>query len=132
MKLSINDFCFTHRIVTRFRDMDTFNHINNAVFLSYFEDARISFFKRWDINLTDRSLIVASIKIDYLQQVKHPSQLDVGQKVSRLGNTSFDIFSILFLDNNPICSATTTIVCYNFLTEKKIKLLEEIKNDYNK
>ena len=126
------DYLYFEELKTRWRDSDVYGHINNAVFLSYFEDARKSFFKRWDINLTDRSLIVASIKIDYLQQVKHPSQLDVGQKVSRLGNTSFDIFSILFLDNKPICSATTTIVCYNFLTEKKIKLLDEIKNDYNK
>ena len=75
MKLSINDFYFTHRIVTRFRDMDTFNHINNAVFLSYAEDARILFFKRWNIDYKERSLIVASAKVDYIKQLNHPSEI---------------------------------------------------------
>lgn len=129
--LNLKDFNFKYNIQTRFRDLDAFNHVNNAVFLSYFEDARKSFFERWNINFTERSLIVASIKIDYLIQLKHPSDLIVGQKISRLGSKSFDILSILFQDNEQICTATTTIVCYNFLDKKTIPLFEEIKNDYN-
>ena len=42
--LKIKDFYFTHEINTRFRDIDAFRHVNNAVYLSYFEDARRSFF----------------------------------------------------------------------------------------
>jgi len=129
--LFLKDFNFQYNIQTRFRDLDAFNHVNNSVFLSYFEDARKSFFDRWSINLTERSLIVASIKIDYLKQLKHPSNLIVGQKISRLGSKSFDILSILFNNNEQICTATTTIVCYNFLDKKTIPLFEEIKNDFN-
>ena len=88
---SITDFIFTHNVSTRFRDVDAFNHINNAVFLTYFEDARKIFFERWNINLEERSLIVASIKIAYLKQLTPPSNLIVGQKVSRLGSISFDL-----------------------------------------
>jgi len=129
--LFLKDFNFQYNIQTRFRDLDAFNHVNNSVFLSYFEDARKSFFDRWNINLTERSLIVASIKIDYLMQLKHPSSLIVGQKISRLGSKSFDILSVLFNNNEQICTATTTIVCYNFLDKKTIPLFEEIKNDFN-
>ena len=114
-KLVLTDFYFQYDIQTRFRDLDAFNHINNAVFLTYFEDARKSFFDRWSINLEERSLIVASIKIDYLRQLQHPSKLTVGQKISRLGTKSFDILSVLFCGEIQICTATTTIVCYNFL-----------------
>ena len=130
-KLKLEDFYFQHTVSTRFRDLDAFNHINNAVFLTYFEDARKVFFQRWNANLQDRSLIVASIKIDYLRQLKHPSKLVVGQKIPRLGTTSFDILSILFCDNTQICTATTTIVCYNFLTNKPVPLFNEIKKDFN-
>jgi len=128
---SITDFIFTHNVSTRFRDVDAFNHINNAVFLTYFEDARKIFFERWNINLEERSLIVASIKIDYLKQLTHPSNLIVGQKVSRLGSKSFDILSILFCHDVQICVATTTVVCYNFLDKKTVPLFEEIKKDFN-
>ena len=128
---SVEDFYFKHQLNTRFRDIDAFRHVNNAVFLTYFEDARKTFFERWNINLEEKSLIVASIKIDYHKQLRHPSKITVGQKISRLGSKSFDILSILFQDNEQICTATTTIVCYNFLDKKTITLFEEIKNDFN-
>ena len=127
----IQDFYFQHKINTRFRDIDAFYHVNNAVFLSYFEDARKCFFERWDINLKNKSLIVASVKIDYLQQLKHPSSLIIGQKISRLGNTSFDILSVLFLGDNQISIATTSIVCYDFLKNKPVPIYDEIKRDFN-
>lgn len=129
--LLIKDFHFRHDLNTRFRDLDAFRHINNAVFLSYFEDARKCFFERWGINLREKSLIVASLKIDYLKQLSHPSKCVVGQRVSRLGKKSFDILSILFFDQKQIAIATTTIVCYDFLRGKSVLLFDEIKKDFN-
>ena len=82
---------------TRWKDMDSFGHVNNAVFLTYIEDARIMYFKRWNITEKKRSLIVASIKIDYLRQIEHPSDLIVGQKISRIGYSSFDTVSYTHL-----------------------------------
>jgi len=129
--LTRENFYFQYNIQTRFRDLDSFNHINNAVFLTYFEDARKSFFERWSINLEERSLIVASIKIDYMRQLQHPSKLTVGQKISRLGTKSFDILSTLFCGEIQICTATTTIVCYNFSEKTSVLLFDEIKKDFN-
>ena len=34
---------------TRWKDIDLFGHVNNAVFLTYIEDARIIYFKKWSI-----------------------------------------------------------------------------------
>lgn len=130
--LKIKNFYFTHEINTRFRDIDAFSHVNNAVYLSYFEDARRSFFERWQINLKDKSLIVASVKIDYVKQITHPSNCIIGQRVSRLGNTSFDILSILFCNDKQASTSNTTIVCYDFLKSKSVPLYQEIINDYNK
>ncbi|MBF25724.1 MAG: hypothetical protein CMP49_04320 [Flavobacteriales bacterium] len=129
--LTIEDFYFKVKISTRFRDLDAFNHVNNAVFLTYFENARRTFFDRWNINLNEKSLIVASIKIDYISQLKHPSELMIGQRISRIGNKSFDILSILFNNNKQVSSSITTIVCYNFLDKKSVLLYNEIKKDYN-
>ena len=127
----VEDFYFKHQLNTRFRDIDAFKHVNNAVFLTYFEDARKTFFERWNINLEEKSLIVASVKIDYHKQLIHPSKLTVGQKISRLGTTSFDVLSVLFYDNTQISSAITTIVCYDFTQNKSVPLFKEIKKDYS-
>ena len=39
--VKLKDYPFHHKTKTRWKDLDAFQHINNAVFLSYFEDARI-------------------------------------------------------------------------------------------
>ena len=130
-EFNLNDFYFQHDLNTRFRDVDAFKHVNNAAFLTYFEDARRLFFDRWNIDLKEKSLIVASIKIDYLKQLQHPSKLKIGQKIIKLGGKSFDVLSVLFYEKNPICVATTTIVCYNFLEKKTVVIFNEIKKDFN-
>ena len=126
------DFKFKYNISTRFRDLDPFNHVNNSVFLTYFENARRQFYERWNLNLNNRSLIVVSIKIDYLNELNHPSYCQVFQKIVRIGNTSFDILSMLCLNNIVICKSITTIVCYNFNKKNKAKVYEEIIDDFNK
>ena len=130
----IEDFKFQHAIKTRWKDLDAFRHINNAVFLSYIEDARIVLLKRWNINYAEKSLIVASAKIAYLKQVKHPSSLIIGQKVSRIGNKSFDIESAIFneKESNPVCISTITSVAFNFKKNQTVKVFEEIIDDYQK
>ena len=130
-EFKLNDFSFHNDINTRFRDVDAFNHVNNAVFLTYFEDARRLFFERWNINFEEKSLIVAAIQIDYLKQLSHPSSLRIGQKIIKIGTKSFDILSILFHKNKPVCVAITTIVCYDFLKEKTVLVFDEIKQDLN-
>jgi len=130
--IKLNDFPFHHKIKTRWRDLDAFRHVNNATFLSYIEDARILFFKRWGINLKEKSLIVAAAKIDYIKQLEHPSNIIIGQKVSRLGTKSFDIQSGAFNEKTSelVCTSTITSVCYDFIQKKTVLIYDEIKNDY--
>ena len=132
-KYKLKDFSFQHSIKTRWKDLDAFGHVNNAVFLSYAEDARILFFKRWNINYKERSLIVASAKVDYIKQLNHPSEIIIGQKVSRIGTKSFDILSAIFDKNNhlePYCVTTITSVCFDFINNKTIEVYADIKKDY--
>ena len=130
----IEDFSFTHKIKTRWKDLDAFRHINNAVFLSYIEDARIILLRRWNIDYAGKSLIVAYVKIDYLKQVKHPSSLIIGQKITRIGNKSFDISSAMFIEGEqePVCVSTITSVAFDFKSNQTVKVFQEIINDYNK
>ena len=129
---NIENFPFLYELNTRWKDMDTFGHVNNAVFLTYIEDARISFFQRWELNSREKSIIMASIKIDYLRQVGHPSNLVVGQRISRLGKTSFDIHSVVFIkdDPQPTTAAVVSAVCFDYETNKSVPVYPEIKADF--
>ena len=131
----INDFKFTYSLDTRWRDLDAFQHVNNAVYATYVESARVDLFKRWDIPGTNKgkSIIMASLKIDYISQLKHPSAVVIGQRVSRVGSTSFDIESVIFDDkDNPVCHAIVVAVCFDFDNQLAVPVYSNIVKDYEK
>ena len=121
-------------IETRWRDLDAFGHVNNAVFATYIETARGTLFKKWNLPFDGKgqSLIVASITINYHQQLKHPSSIIIGQKITRIGNTSFDVESALFNKNNmeeAIATAKVIVVCFDFEKQKSIPVFKQIIED---
>ena len=85
-------------------------------------------------NMEKKSLIVAAVKIDYVNQLEHPSNIIIGQKVSRIGTKSYDIESAVFKEDNNllICKSTITSVCYDFINNKTIPIYQEIIDDYHK
>ena len=129
---NITNFKFQHSLKTRWKDSDAFRHINNAVYLSYIEDARLELLRRWKITQDGKSVIVASVKIDYYKQVIHPTELIIGQKVSRIGNKSFDVSSVVFnkVLNEPVCKSIITIVCFDFNKNRTVPVYNQIKEDY--
>jgi len=133
-KYKIEDYKLKYNLETRFRDLDSFGHVNNAVYASYIESARVSLLNNWDIPRTNRgkSIIMASLKIDYHAQLEHPSSLILGQKIVRLGRTSFDIETIVFdsEDNRVVCSALVVIVCFDFDSQSPVELYDSIKDAY--
>ena len=133
--LILDDFPFHFEINTRWRDLDAFGHVNNATFATYVEDARISMFKRWNLSQIsgNRSVIAASLKLDFKQQLSHPSVIIVGQRISRMGTTSFDIQAAIYkkdAPNSPICETLLTCVCFDYDKQKSIKVYSEIVKDF--
>mgnify|MGYP003489564718 CR=1 FL=1 len=54
----------------RFRDLDPLGHVNNAVFLSYMELARIRYFQRISPDwLEEGHFVVARMEVDYLRPI---------------------------------------------------------------
>jgi acyl-CoA thioester hydrolase len=89
-----------HEVPVRFRDLDPLNHANNAVFNTYFEEARIHF--TYSIpelrNAYEEgySFVLVRSTIEYLKPVTYPAQLVVGSGVQKLGNTSVEAYQALF------------------------------------
>lgn len=133
---NLTNFPFHVNIQTRWRDLDAFGHVNNAVFATYIETARGTLFKRWSLPFdgTGKSLIVASMTINYLKQLKHPSNIIVGLKINKVGNTSFNVESYIFNEKdiqNPIATSNVVIVCFDFDNQKPIPVFSQILKDYN-
>jgi len=131
---NLENYPFHVEIETRWRDLDAFGHVNNAVFATYIETARGTLFERWKLpfNGTGQSLIVASITIDYLKQIKHPTKMIIGQKISRIGNSSFDIESSIFTKQDkvsPIANSKVVVVCFDFDNQKSVPVFQQVIED---
>ena len=105
---------------SRWGDMDGLRHLNHAIYLTFMETARVDFYahiglpiERWD---SDQSSILASMKVDYFQQVYHPVTLEIGQRVTRIGNSSFDILTGVFRkgEDDPVAQSLFTLVSFNY------------------
>ena len=126
-----SDFKFFIDYKTRWKDMDCIGHVNNSTFLTYVESARLELVQKWGFE--NVPIIMASIKIDYINQLKHPADLEIGQSITRIGTTSFDLFTGIFHKNNeiPITISTTTLVCFDYQIQKPIKVPQKILDFIN-
>jgi acyl-CoA thioester hydrolase len=77
---------FEHQVSVRWRDTDALGHVNNAVYLTYLEEARDAFYLR---ALGDPIYVVVRLEIDFRAEVRHADRtVRVGIAVERLGTTS--------------------------------------------
>lgn len=90
---------FRHRVevVVRFADTDAMGHVNNAVYLTYCEIARIRYWTdltREPIALGTagaESLILAEARITYRAQAFHGEVVTVETRADRIGRSSFTL-----------------------------------------
>ena len=103
---------FVYRETVRFRDLDSMGHVNNAVFLTYLEEARIAFL--FGRGATTESIIVARVEIDYRSPVRLGETVEIGVRCSRLGTKSFDLEYELRVDENVVAEARSVQVFYDY------------------
>ena len=114
---------FKHKteIKVRFSDLDAMQHLNNATYLTYLEEARIDYFnslfnrKKESI---DFEAVIAKIEIDYLFPIVLGDEIEVYTRISNLGNKSVDVLHIIVIrkETELIKAATsvTKLVYYDY------------------
>jgi acyl-CoA thioester hydrolase len=74
-------------------DMDAFQHVNNTIYLRWFETARIRYFEQTGMLEKMKAQgvgpILARASVDYRLPVLYPDTVTVGATVARLGTTSY-------------------------------------------
>ncbi len=119
---------------TRWGDCDMFCHVNNVQFVRYYESGRLDYFERVlgvPANLDARqTLIIADIHVNFLQQINHPCALEVGSRISRLGNSSFDFEAAIFApdDAQPRATSKATCVWFDYHENRTIPIPEVARN----
>ena len=123
---------FEFQINVRFRDIDGMGHVNNAVFFTYFAEARLAFFQKIS-NITDFSafpFILAHIGCDYLRPIMLNTQLLLKIWVTEIGIKSFGLGYKLvdLLDESTACAKGESVqVCFDYGENKSIAVPAALK-----
>ena len=124
----MTEFHFFHPVEVRYSDLDPQGHLNNARYLTYFEQARINYVIHtglWDgKSFLDIGIIIASAQINFLAPVVFGQQVHVGVGVTRLGNKSLTLEYCLrdSQTGQELANGSTVVVAYDYHNQKTIPI----------
>jgi YbgC/YbaW family acyl-CoA thioester hydrolase len=91
--MAIQPHVFESRFRVRSYELDSFGHMNHAVFLNWFEQARFDTFERAGypipaIQACGEGIYVVRLEIDYLKEARLGDELVVRTRAGEVGRTS--------------------------------------------
>ncbi len=127
--LDVSAFRFSTRIQVRWRDLDALNHVNNAVYFTYLEQARVEYLRELGV-VPDAPAGIGFILAEASCQFKSPLTLgecvSVHIRVSEVRHSSFIFeYRVEGGDRRLAAEARTAQVCYDYEAEHPIPIPEK-------
>ncbi|WKZ36542.1 MAG: thioesterase family protein [Anaerolineales bacterium] len=126
------DYKFFHPTEVRYGDLDPQGHVNNAKYLTYFEQARVYYFMQLGLFTKDQSfmeigVIVADIHITYHAPTHYGDPLKVGVRTAKIGNKSMTVEQCVMDANTGrvMASGTVALVTFDYEGLKTIPVPDE-------
>jgi acyl-CoA thioester hydrolase len=122
----VEGFPFVHEEVVRFSDLDGFGHVNNAVFSTYLEQARLAWFGRCDGEepMPLRDVILARTEIDFRSPLGFGETVEIGVRPSRLGTKSFELEYELRAGGRLVAEGKSVLVGYDYESGRSVEVSE--------
>ena len=122
----MDGFPFVFREDVRFRDLDGMGHVNNAVFLTYLESARIAYLEALGAGANPQAgLILARIDVDFRSPISLGERVEVGVRPSRLGAKSFELEYEVRADGRLAAEARSVLVGYDYARGESVEIPAE-------
>lgn len=123
----------TTPIQVRFNDADALGHINNAVYLTYFDMGKTDYFSmlhRRCYYTEPIDIIVAHVDIDFKAQGMLGEPLEVRTEITHIGNKSMNIHQqVVNHESGEIkCEGNTIMVGYDFTNHCSARISDNWRN----
>ena len=119
----MDDFPFVFRDEVRFRDLDGLAHVNNAVFLTYMESARIAYLSSLGGGRNPQaSMILARMEVDFRSPVVLGEAIEVGVRPGRLGTKSFELEYEVRADGRLAAEGRSVLVGYDYTRGESVEI----------
>ena len=124
----LGDFPYRLTDNVRYADLDPNQHVNNAVYATYFETGRVTLMKDPRYALTPPGLAWIMVRLDmhFRAELRWPGRIELGLGVARFGRTSVTFDQVVFSEGKCVASAQAIGVLIDEVTRKPIPLTAEI------
>lgn len=122
----VPDFRFYHPIEVRYGDLDPQGHVNNARYFTYLEQSRVAYVVNLGLwrggSFFDIGFILADAHLTFKASILFGQPIQVGVRVSRLGNKSLTMeYCIVNTHGNQeMASGSTILVTYDYHSQTTI------------
>ena len=121
---------YRHRLSVRFRDCDAMGHVNHAVYFTYLEQCRLTFWRELTGSPSPHTrVIIARAECDYRAPAHFGDELEVRLNVGEIGRSSFAlVYEIASAaDGRTIAAGKTVMVSYDYEAAKAVPLPPETR-----
>ena len=115
------DFAYVHRERVRFRDCDAMGHVNNAVYSTYLEEARIGVLG----GLAD--FILARVEIDFRAEVNVGEDVEVRSRCTRIGTKSIELEHEILANGRLAAEAKSVLVGFDYERRVSAPIPDQLK-----
>jgi acyl-CoA thioester hydrolase len=107
----MEDYPYVTEVDVRFRDLDLMGHVNNAVYASYLEEARVAYYDDViGVGVRELGFVLARLEIDYERPVRHGDEVRVGLRTADLGERSMETEYLIEADGDTAATAESVQV----------------------
>lgn len=119
----------TCQIQVRFKDIDQMGHVNNSVYFTYAEQARMYFFDQTMpyLNWREKAFIVAKMEANYHLPVLLHDKVEIKTTLEPLGNKSVTLNHELMVLGSVRCTLKSILVAFDYKQNKSISLSQDWK-----
>ncbi|MFK7885816.1 MAG: acyl-CoA thioesterase [Gammaproteobacteria bacterium] len=122
------DFPIVAEETIRFCDMDAYGHVNNAVYLRFFESARMEYFEKigFTVDLEQPGIgpILAETNVRFLLPLRQPDSVITGARITKLDNRWFEMeYLVVSVQHAKVAAkGSGRVVVFDYATQTKAAL----------
>jgi acyl-CoA thioester hydrolase len=123
------------RIHVRLTDLDILGHVNNAIYLTYFEIARMHYFSALvgnDWNWMEEGVVLVKNEVEYLKPIVLNDFPYVKVYLIQIGTKSFSLGYEITVNDQLVTKGSSVLVGFNSKTQSTIEIPEKMKEAIQK
>jgi len=113
-------------------DMDALGHVNNTIYLRWFESSRVAYLEQANLRHRLRAShigpILAAVNCNFRRQIVYPDTVRLGTCVSRIGRTSMTMQHFVVNEKQQVAAdGESVVVIFDYQTQRPLRVPDEIR-----